>query len=125
MYRTVSAGYAERIAGRIHDESHALAADWLARLDSLLAVDLNAIFPTSHLLDHIPLLIGHIADYLRAPSDLEIAANTLVIEKAQELGQLRHAQRASVHQILREYDILAEILEQFVANESVTLAGEF
>jgi signal transduction histidine kinase len=124
MYRTVSVGYAERIAGRMHDESHALAADWLARLDSLLAVDLNAIFPTSHLLDHIPLLIGHIADYLRAPSDLEIAANTLVIEKAQELGQLRHAQRASVHQILREYDILAEILERFVAHESVTLAGD-
>src|SRR5689334_16223108 len=118
MYRTVSAGYAERIADRMYHESQALAADWLARLDSLLAVDVNAIFPTSQLLDHIPLLVQHIADYLRAPADHEIAANTQVIEKAQELGQLRHEQRASVHQILREYDILADILEQFIAAES-------
>jgi signal transduction histidine kinase len=124
MYRIVSAGYAERIAGRMYHESHALASDWLARLDSLLAVDVNAIFPTTQLLDHIPLLVQHIADYLRAPADLEIAANTQVIEKAQELGQLRHEQRASVHQILREYEILTEILEQFIAAESATLDAE-
>jgi signal transduction histidine kinase len=124
LYRSVSAGVADRIAERMAQESTSLAADWLTRLDSLLAVQVDAIFPTSELLDHIPLLIRHIADYLRAPSDLEIAANTLVIEKAQELGHLRHAQKASVHQILREYDILAEILEQFVTNESVALDGE-
>jgi signal transduction histidine kinase len=125
MYRTVSAGYAERIADRMHQESHALASDWLARLDSLLAVEVDAIFPTTQLLDHIPLLVQHIADYLRAPADLEIAANTQVLEKAQELGQLRHAQRASVHQILREYDILADILEQFIAAESAGLEADF
>jgi signal transduction histidine kinase len=121
MFRTVSAGYAERIAQRMYHESHALASDWLARLDSLLPVDVSAIFPTSQLLDHVPLLVRHIADYLRAPADHEIAANTQVIEKAQELGALRHDQRASVHQILREYDILAEILEQFIATESTAL----
>src|SRR5689334_4670181 len=98
MDRVVSAGYAERIAGRMFQDSQALASAWLIRLDSLLAVDADAIFPSTQLLDHIPLLIQHIADYLRAPADLEIAANTLVIEKAQELGQLRHEQRASVHQ---------------------------
>jgi signal transduction histidine kinase len=124
MYRTVSAGYAERIAERVYHESHALAAEWLARLDNVLAVDANAIFPTTELLDHIPLLVRHIADYLRAPADLEIAANTQVIEKAQELGALRHQQRASVHQILREYDILAEILEQFIATETATLDAD-
>ena len=121
MFRTVSAGYAERIAERMYHESHALASDWLARLDSILVVDVNAIFPTTQLLDHVPLLVQHIADYLRAPADLEIAANTQVIEKAQELGQLRHDQRASVHQILREYDILAEILEAFVSTESAAI----
>jgi signal transduction histidine kinase len=121
MYRTVNAGYAERVAERMHQDSHELASEWLARLDRLLAVDTNAIFPTTQLLDHIPLLVQHIAEYLRAPADLEIAANTQVIEKAQELGQLRHRQRASVHQILSEYEILAEILEQFIAAETATL----
>jgi len=54
MFRTVSAGYAERIAERMYHESHALASDWLARLDSILVVDVNAIFPTTQLLDHVP-----------------------------------------------------------------------
>src|SRR6266542_4489228 len=80
MYRTVSPGYAERIAERMEQESQALAADWLTRLDSLLAVDVNAILPSTQLLDHVPLLIRHVADYLRAPADLEIAADTHVIE---------------------------------------------
>jgi signal transduction histidine kinase len=124
MRRTVSAGYAERVAERMAQEAHVLAGDWLARLDALLAVDTNAIFPTTQLLDHVPLLIVHVADYLRAPADLEIAANATVIEKAQELGRLRHEQRASVHQILREYDLLAEILEEFVAAETAALDRE-
>jgi signal transduction histidine kinase len=99
-----------------------LARQWLDRLTRLLPVDAAAIFPSAQLLDHIPLLITHIADYLRAPADQAIAANTSVIEKAQELGQLRHRQQASVHQILREYDILASVLEQFVVDETAALA---
>lgn len=124
MHRSVSAGYAEHVAGRMEQECHVLAGEWLARLDTLLAVDTNAIFPTTQLLDHIPLLIRQIAEYLRAPADLEIAANATVIQKAQELGRLRHEQRASVHQILREYDLLAEILERFVSSETAALGGE-
>jgi signal transduction histidine kinase len=58
---------------------------------------------------------------LRAPDEEEIAANTVVIEKARELGTLRHKQRASVHQLLREYEILAEILEAFVVDETERL----
>jgi signal transduction histidine kinase len=73
------------------------------------------------LLDHIPTLIGEIAVYLRAPAEEEIAANTVVIEKARELGSLRHEQRASVHQLLREYEILADILEAFVVEETQRL----
>jgi signal transduction histidine kinase len=124
MHRSVSTDYAERLAERMDLECHVLAAEWLARLDALLAVDAEAIFPSTQLLDHIPLLIRQIAEYLRAPTDLEIAANATVIQKAQELGRLRHEQRASVHQILREYDLLAEILERFVNIETARLGRE-
>jgi signal transduction histidine kinase len=34
---------------------------------------------------------------------------------------MRHQQRASVHQLLREYEILGHVLEQFVASETVRL----
>src|SRR5690349_16065802 len=118
-------GTAEDFAGivsqRVEAERHTLAGQWLRRLNELLTVEANEVFPSAQLLDHIPMLIGEIAGYLRAPQDEEIAANTVVIEKARELGSLRHEQRASVHQLLREYEILAEILETFVVEETERL----
>jgi signal transduction histidine kinase len=113
--------YAGIVSQRVAAERHALAAHWLRRLKELLSVDPNDVFPSEQLLDHIPALIGEIAAYLRAPADEEIAANTLVIDKARELGSLRHEQRSSVHQLLREYEILAEILETFVVQETERL----
>jgi hypothetical protein len=35
-----------------------------------------------------------------------------------ELGELRHDQHASVHQLLREYELLRGILETFVGEEA-------
>jgi signal transduction histidine kinase len=110
--------FAAIVSLRVEAERHALAGRWLRRLNELLTVDTNDVFPSEQLLDHIPTLIGEIALYLRAPDEEEIAANTVVIEKARELGTLRHKQRASVHQLLREYEILAEILEAFVVDET-------
>ena len=43
------------------------------------------------------------------------------MSKAAELGLLRFDQRASVHQLLREYQILSEILEGFFAREAAGL----
>jgi signal transduction histidine kinase len=114
-------GFAGVVSQRVEAERHTLAARWLGRLHELLTVDANEVFPSEQLLDHIPILIGEIAVYLRAPADEEIAANTVVIEKARELGRLRHDQRASVHQLLREYEMLAEILETFVVEETKRL----
>lgn len=114
--------YAGFVSGRVAAESRALSAAWLVRLNEIVPVGLNEVFPTDQLLDHIPVLVGDIALYLRAPADEEIAANATVIAKAQELGVLRHAQRASVHQVLREYEILSEILETFVATETERLS---
>jgi signal transduction histidine kinase len=114
--------YAGVVSNRVLAERRALSTAWLDRLNQLLEVGANEVFPTNQLLDHIPALIGEIAAYLRAPADEEIAANAAVIEKARELGMLRHEQRASVHQVLREYELLAEILEGFVADETARLA---
>jgi signal transduction histidine kinase len=95
-----------------------LSLRWLARLTELLPVQARDVFPSDQLLDHIPGIILEIARYLRAPHDEEFAANTTVIEKARELGLLRHSQQASVHQILREYELLGSILEAFVAEQT-------
>ena len=121
MTTATAEDFAGIVSQRVEAERQALAGTWLHRLNELLTVDPNDVFPSEQLLDHIPTLIREIAAYLRAPAAEEIAANTVVIEKARELGRLRHAQRASVHQLLREYEILADILEAFVVDETKRL----
>ena len=91
------------------------------RCAALLTVPAGEVFPSEQLLDHIPALVEEIASYLVAPGDREIAANTAVMAKARELGQLRHAQRASVHQLLHEYEILGDFLETFLVEETERL----
>jgi signal transduction histidine kinase len=121
---TNAESYAGTLSQRVAEERLALAGRWLDQLKVLLPVATNDVFPSQQLLDHIPALIGEIAGYLRAPADEEIAANAAVIDKARELGLLRHQQHASVHQLLREYDILGQILEGFVAEETERLGLE-
>ena len=118
MTMTTADSYAAIVSQRVGAERTALAALWLGRLRELLTVKLTDVFPSDRLLDHIPILIDEIAVYLRAPADEEIAANAAVIAKARELGLLRHTQQASVHQLLREYEVLGEILEGFVTEET-------
>jgi len=98
-------------------EHRVLAARWFQRLLDLLPVDARDIFPSQSLLDHVPALILEISEYLRHPADDAIASNTAILDKARELGALRHAQRASLHQLLREYQVLAGILVTFVVEE--------
>ena len=118
---TTARNYAGVLSERVAEERLTLAKRWLDQLEELLTVATNDVFPSQQLLDHIPALIGEIAGYLRAPADEEIAANAAVIDKARELGLLRHRQQASVHQLLREYDILGQLLETFVAEETERL----
>lgn len=105
------------IAARLHASQRELASRWLEQLTQILPVDKRDVFPTAQLLDHIPELIAEIAQFLRAPRDEAIAANTAVMTKAAELGSLRYDQRSSVHQLLREYHMLGTILEEFITSE--------
>ena len=113
--------FAGIVSARMSAEAIGLSAQWFTRLKELLPVASNEVFPSEQILDHIPQLIGDIGRYLQAPEDEEIAANAAVIDKARELGILRHSQQASVHQLLREYEILGEILEAFVGLEASRL----
>jgi len=112
-----AANFGDLIAERITAEHVSIAERWLTRLRDLLSVDANDIFPSEHLLDHIPGLIRELADYVRSPTAEAIAANTSIVSKAQELGELRHSQQASVHQLLAEYRLLGGILSSFVHEE--------
>ncbi len=114
-------GYAALIAQRMDAERITISGRWLQRLREMLTVTANEVFPSDQLLDHIPTLIEEIAGYLAAPADEAIAANAAVMYKARELGLLRHRQRATAHQLLHEYEILGDILERFLVDETTRL----
>lgn len=112
---------ASTLGSSLQNASRTLAERWLERLVVLVPLDARSVFPTDLLLDHIPALIDEIGKYVAEPAGEDIAARTVVIAKARELGQLRHQQQASLHQVLREYDLLAEVLEDFVVTETSVL----
>jgi signal transduction histidine kinase len=109
--------FAASLAARMRAEHTVLAARWFERLRELLPVGSNEVFPSESLLDHIPALIVDISEYLRSPEDEAIVANTLVVDKARELGTLRYHQHASLHQLVREYQLLGGVLVAFVREE--------
>jgi signal transduction histidine kinase len=109
--------FGDLIAARMRSEHQVIASRWFERLVELLPVHARDVFPTESLLDHVPALILEIGDYLGQPEGEAIASNTALLEKASELGALRHAQRASLHQVVREYQVLRGVLVAFVLEE--------
>jgi signal transduction histidine kinase len=93
----------------------AMTQHWLERIAARVTIPPDHIFPTEDLLDHVPLLVDGIADYMENPAD-EISADVPVIAKAMELGELRLAQGFSVHEILKEYEILGGVLFSFLVD---------
>ena len=106
---------ATTLAERLRHERDALTGRWLVRIADRVALTPNRIFPTDDLIDHVPLLLLGIADYLENPAR-PVLAETPVIAKAMELGALRHTQGFDEHQLLKEYEILGGILFQFLAD---------
>jgi len=117
MDRVLSKGLGDLLCQRLRTANRELANRWLADLATVLQVNANEIFPSQDLLDHVPALIDEIADCLSSESSESLVANTLVFSKAREMGELRFSQQASVHQIVREYRILSEVLGAFVREQ--------
>jgi len=113
----ITTDFGDLIGARMRDEHQQLAARWFTRLLDLVPVNARDVFPTESLLDHVPALIVEISHYVCQPQAEAIASNTAILKKASELGALRHAQRASLHQVLREYQLLGGVLVSFVLEE--------
>lgn len=113
MEITINCRLAASLASRMRDAREELARRWLDRISARVDLDPNHVFPTEELLNHVPLLMDRIADYLEDPAD-EIAAHAPVIGKALELGELRHSQGFDAHQILKEYELLGGVLFNFL-----------
>jgi signal transduction histidine kinase len=116
MESTNSCPVASELAERIRTARRELTERWLERIAARVSIDKNRVFPSEELLDHVPVLIEGIADYIGDPSD-EISADMVVVAKAMELGALRLTQGFDAHEILKEYELLGGILFNFAARE--------
>jgi signal transduction histidine kinase len=113
MEITINCRLAAGLADRMRASREDLTRRWLERIAARVEIDPNRIFPTDELLDHVPMLVDRIADYLQDPAD-EITADAPVTAKAIELGELRYSQGFDAHQILKEYELLGSILFAFL-----------
>lgn len=104
---------AHELAARMRAEADDLTRRWLDRIVARVEIEPNRVFPTEELLDHVPLLMERIGDYLENPAE-DIAGDSPVIGKALELGRLRYSQGFDAHEILKEYEILGGVLFQFL-----------
>jgi signal transduction histidine kinase len=101
------------VARQLRESKDELTHAWLERIAARVNIDPNHIFPTEALLDHVPLLIVGIADYIENPTET-IASDMPVVAKAMELGSLRHTQGFDAYEILKEYELLGGVLFTFV-----------
>jgi signal transduction histidine kinase len=105
---------AKALADKMRSSSDELTHRWLDRISARVSLDPNRIFPTDALLDHVPLLILGIADYIENPGRV-ILSEVPVVAKAMELGELRFAQGFDEYEVLKEYEIFGGILFSFLS----------
>jgi signal transduction histidine kinase len=112
------------LSHRLRTAKQELVTQWLERITARVAISSKRVFPTHELLNHVPLLIEGIAGYLKRP-ERDIDAKAPVVAKAMELGALRHGQGFDAYEILKEYEMLAEIVFAFLRETAETIPGDF
>src|SRR5687768_5129615 len=114
MDLTANCPLATTLARRLREAREELTGRWLERISARVSLDPNHVFPTDELLDHVPLLLLGVADYIEDPAK-EVSAEVPVVAKAMELGELRHAQGFDAYEIQKEYEIFGSILFSFLS----------
>lgn len=109
------------LATHLRGSKRELTTKWLDRIMDRVSLDPNRVFPTDELLDHVPLLIEGVADYVEDPA-AEVGVDMPVVAKAMELGALRHKQGFDAYEILKEYEFLGGILFTFFARTVENIA---
>ena len=121
--RAAPSRLARLLAAELRRARTAVVRRWLDRIVARVTIGKNEVFPTDELLNHVPLLVDGIADYLETDG-VHLDGHIPVEAKAMELGALRHAQGFDAYQILKEHEILAGILFTFLGDSLARVAPE-
>ena len=104
---------AVRMAARLRAARTELVSRWLDRIIARVSLAPNRVFPTDELLNHVPILVDGIADYLEH-GETAVDGSVPLDAKAMELGELRHSQGFDAYEILKEHELLASVLYSFM-----------
>lgn len=105
--------FASALGRHLRENREAIAKKWLDRIAQHIDLDNKDVFPGDQLLDHVPLLIEALSDYVEDPSR-ETLREEEVTSKAMELGEFRLSQGFGAAELLREYDDARSVLyEEF------------
>ncbi|MDB4892617.1 MAG: ATP-binding region ATPase domain protein [Gemmatimonadetes bacterium] len=112
---------AARLAQRLREARSDVVSRWLDRIIARVTIEPDHVFPTDQLLNHVPILVDGIADYLESGEGVT-DGDVPVVAKAMELGALRHSQGFDAYEILKEHELLAGVLYTFM-RECLTEIG--
>jgi signal transduction histidine kinase len=101
------------LAARLRDSRASLTLRWLERISARVSLLESEVFPDQDLLDHVPILIESMADYLEDPGAGPGAER--VLAKSAELGQMRFEQGFSPYQILKEFEVLGGVVLSYLS----------
>jgi signal transduction histidine kinase len=101
--------FRSKLANALRNSREEIVTRWLERITARVTLDANQVFPTDELLNHVPLLLDGVADFVER-DDADLDGSVPVTAKAMELGALRHKQGFDAYEILKEHEILAGIV---------------
>ena len=113
---------ADRLADRLRSARSEIVGRWLERIIARVTIEPHRVFPTEELLNHVPILIDGIADYLEH-GEAVVDGSVPLEAKAMELGALRHSQGFDAYEILKEHELLANILYTLMRQALAEIGG--
>jgi signal transduction histidine kinase len=102
-----------RMAARLRAARSEIVGRWLDRIIARVTIEPGRVFPTDELLDHVPILVDGIADFVESGGGL-VERSVPLDAKAMELAALRHAQGFDAYEILKEHELLAGVVYAFM-----------
>ncbi len=92
-------------------DSEQIAHTWIDTLSSQLGIRPRRVLPHEELYDHLPAVLGKVAEFLVTSDAEKLTAEQLVLNDMRNIARLRRKQGYDVQEIIREFDELARILD--------------
>lgn len=114
--------FSHHLGERIHERRVELTRAWLDALEERIGADEDRILPSDDLLNDVPALIGRIAQCVSG-IECEAFLDADTRKEVSRIASLRRRQGFGVQELLREYEILAGLLQEEAEASAASYEG--